>query len=402
MKRRGLTLALSLTLAGASALASCSTQGQDDGGASSLSNETSSSTPAEATPTSTSPASPTQSSTASPTQSAQDRVPEELRAKAASLMVVGVTDFDTALQALELGVGGIFVPSWADSSIFTEPGRDIAALRERIDRPFSVSIDFEGGRVQRHTNVFGEWPSPRVMTQGTPEEVRGMGYDMGTSLREHGVTVDFAPLLDVDVAGLDIVGDRAFGTDAQTVATYGAAFAQGLVDAGVTPTYKHFPGHGQASGDTHLGEAITPPLAELEQLDLVPYTMALTEVPEASVMVGHMVVPGLGDGQTPSTLNPAAYELLRSGKYPGGTPFDGLVVTDDMSGMRAISDRMGTAEAVTAAISAGADQVLWSTGDSIEASINQVVGAVEAGEIPQERIDEAALRVQQQYLHEGL
>ncbi|MHA2789980.1 glycoside hydrolase family 3 N-terminal domain-containing protein [Corynebacterium sp. S7] len=399
MNRRGLALALSLTFGSTFALTACSTGAQDQGAASSISEST------QATVTSTATSAAPSTSAASATTSettAQDRVPEDLRAKAASLMVVGVTDYDTALQALELGVGGIFIPSWADSSIFTEPGRDIAALREQVGRSFSVSIDFEGGRVQRHTNVFGEWASPRVMAQGTPEDVRATAFEMGTSLRKYGVTVDFAPLLDVDAAGLDIVGDRAFGTDAATVAEYGAAFAQGLVDAGVTPTYKHFPGHGRASGDTHLGEAVTPPLSELEQLDLVPYTSALPAVPEAAVMVGHMVVPGLGDGQTPSTINPAAYELLRSGNYPGGSPYNGLIVTDDMSGMRAISDRMTTPEAVTAAISAGADQVLWSTGDSIAESIDQVVRAVEAGEISQERIDDAALHVQQQYIHEGL
>lgn len=317
-------------------------------------------------------------------------------------MVVGVTDYDTALAALELGVGGIFVPSWADSAIFTEPGRDIAALREAVGRPFSVSIDFEGGRVQRHTDVFGEWPAPRTMAESSPEEVRAMAREMGTTLRDKGVTVDYAPLLDVDVAGLEVVGDRAFSNEPEGVATYAAAFAQGLVDAGVTPAYKHFPGHGRASGDTHLGEATTPPLEDLETLDLVPYTTALEEVPQAAVMVGHMVVPGLGDGQTPSTLNPAAYELLRSGDYAGGQPYEGLIITDDMSGMRAISDRMGTAEAVTAAISAGADQVLWSTGDEIQAAIDSVVQAVESGEIPEERIDDAATRVQQSFIDEGL
>ncbi|WIM67487.1 glycoside hydrolase family 3 N-terminal domain-containing protein [Corynebacterium breve] len=339
------------------------------------------------------------SSTVESSTSEEAEAPE-LREQVASLMVVGVTDYDSALAALELGVGGIIVPSWADSALFTEDGRNIHALREQVGRPFTVSIDFEGGRVQRHTNVFGEFPSPRDMAAMSPEEVRAMAHDIGTRLKEQGVTVDYAPLLDVDIAGLEIMGDRAFGTDPDTVATYAVAFAQGLVDAGVTPTFKHFPGHGQASADTHLATAVTPHLDQLKELDLLPYGEALPAVPEASVMMGHMVVPGLGE--TPSTINPAAYELLRSGDYPGGSPFAGAIVTDDLSGMRAITDHMSTPGAVSAAIAAGADQALWSSGDSVAEAIDTLVKEVEAGNISQSRIDEAAKRVEQQHSFSAL
>ncbi|WP_257202705.1 glycoside hydrolase family 3 N-terminal domain-containing protein [Corynebacterium cystitidis] len=347
-------------------------------------------------------ATPSPSPTQPPPPDPCEQVPQDLHAKAASLMVVGITDFDSALHALNLGVGGLIIPSWADPAIFTEQGRDIHALREIVGRPFTVAIDFEGGRVQRHTSVFGEFPAPRAMAQQTPPEVRAMAFDIGTRLRSHGVTVDYAPLLDVDIAGLDVVGDRSFSHDPQIAADYGIAFAHGLIDAGVTPTFKHFPGHGQASADTHLDSAVTPHLDELKQVDLKPYTQAIPAAPQASVMVGHMIVPGLGDGHTPSTINPAAYELLRTGNYPGGVPFTGVAVTDDLSGMQAIASHMGTAEAVVAAIGAGADQALWSSGANIEESIGAVVHAVETGVIPMSRIDEAAVRVQQQYIDTGL
>ncbi|AGF73581.1 glycoside hydrolase family 3 N-terminal domain-containing protein [Corynebacterium halotolerans] len=336
-----------------------------------------------------------------PREIARSRVPEEQRAKIASLMVVGVTDFDDALAKLEQGVGGIFITSWADPAILTEPGRDIAALREIVDRPFSVSIDFEGGRVQRHSQVLGSWPSPREMALTmSPEQVTGIGREIGASLRHHGITVNFAPVLDVDTVGLEIVGDRSFSADPHTAGVYGAAFARGLSEAGVTPVYKHFPGHGQASGDTHLGLAHTPPYEQMVHHDLPPYAVALGQAPGA-VMVGHMVVPGLGDGTSPSTLDPAVYRLLRSGGYPGGVPFDGLVYTDDLSGMRAITDRMPTPEAVRAAIAAGADQALWSSATGLGHAIDLVDAAVTAGEIPIGQIDASALRVQLQLLESG-
>ncbi|WP_425292309.1 glycoside hydrolase family 3 N-terminal domain-containing protein [Corynebacterium mayonis] len=333
---------------------------------------------------------------------AQQRVPQEVRAKVASLMVVGVANYEQARAALDEGVGGLIVPSWADPRLLTEQGRNINALREQYQRPFSVAIDFEGGRVQRHTQVLGEWMPPGDLAQQPPEVIQGTGYDIGRSLRAHGVNVDYAPLLDVDGAGLAIVGDRAFDSDPAEVARVSMLFAQGLADAHVTPTFKHFPGHGRASGDTHLGLALTPPIEELHRFDLVPYGPALSRFTQASVMMGHMIVPGLGPEGVPCSLNPEAYRILREGDYPGGVPFDGVVVTDDLSGMRGILDYQPTPEAVKNSIAAGADQALWSSGADVALIIDEVTAAVKSGEIPMQRIDSAAVRTQQQLLSVGL
>nr|VDG64238.1 beta-N-acetylhexosaminidase [Streptococcus thermophilus] len=333
---------------------------------------------------------------------AEKRVPQDLRMRVASLMVVGAADYDQARAALQQGAGGLIIPSWADPKLLTEPGRNINALRQEFDRPFTVAIDFEGGRVQRHAEVLGSFPTPRDLANQPPQVIRGTGYDIGVKLRQHGINVDYAPLLDLDVTDLDIVGDRAFGQTPERVSHAASLFARGLIDAGVTPTFKHFPGHGRASGDTHLALAVTPPIEELNTLDLVPYGAVLPKFPAASVMVGHMVVPGLGDGRTPSSLNPAAYRMLRQGNYPGGKPFSGVAVTDDLSGMRAITDLMPTPEAVRRAIAAGADQALWSSGSDLGAAIDVTVAAVERGEIPVERVNAAAVRVQQQFIDASL
>lgn len=337
-----------------------------------------------------------------PLSPAQQRVPADLRAKVASLMVVGVANYDQARAALDQGVGGLIIPSWADPALLTEPGRDIAALRAQYAHPFSVAIDFEGGRVQRHTQVLGDFMPPRALAGTSPEVIQGTGYDIGTSLRSHGINVDYAPLVDLDVAGLNIVGDRSFNGAPEEVARVAALFSQGLEDAQVTPTFKHFPGHGRASGDTHLQLAVTPPLDQLRDLDLAPYGPLLTRFPHASVMMGHMIVPGLGAEGVPSSLNPEAYRLLRTGDYPGGVPFNGVVVTDDLSGMRGITDYAPTPAAVKRAIAAGADQALWSSGTDVPATIDGVVAAVESGQLAVSRIDEAATRVQQLLIDDGL
>ena len=333
---------------------------------------------------------------------AQQRVPQDLRAKVASLMVVGVTNYEQARFALDQGAGGLIIPSWADPALLTQEGHDINALRAEYPRPFTVGIDFEGGRVQRHTQVLGEFMPPRALAATAPEVIQGTGFDIGRSLRAHGINVDYAPLLDLDVADLGIVGDRSFNAAPDEVVRVGGMFAQGLIDAQVTPTFKHFPGHGRASGDTHLQLAVTPHLEELRRLDMLPYGPLLQRFPRASVMMGHMIVPGLGADGVPSSLNPEAYRILRQGDYPGGVPFDGVVITDDLSGMRGILDYAPTPEAVKRAIAAGADQALWSTGADLPGIIDGVTVAVEAGEIPLARVDEAATRVQQLLIDDHL
>ncbi|WP_042408435.1 glycoside hydrolase family 3 N-terminal domain-containing protein, partial [Corynebacterium jeddahense] len=152
----------------------------------------------------------------------------------------------------------------------------------------------------------------------------------------------------------------------------------------------------------HLQLAVTPPIDDLRGSDLRPYGPLLAAFPQASVMMGHMIVPGLGPEGVPSSMNPEAYRLLRTGDYPGGVPFDGVVVTDDLSGMRGILDYAPTMDAVARAIGSGADQALWSSGADLPRIIDHIVWCVQNGYIPEARIDEAATRVQQQLISVGL
>lgn len=325
---------------------------------------------------------------------AKSQAPAGRREKVASLMMVGVTGYDDALQALRQGVGGVFIGSWTDPSLLTEPGHDVAALRQEIGRPFSVSIDAEGGRVQRQPAIFGSVPAPRTIAENkTPRDAYDIAFQLGSKLKEKGVTVDFAPVVDVDKGPADgAIGDRSFSGDPAVTATYATEFARGLADAGIRPVYKHFPGHGRASGDSHVKGVVSPPLADVKAVDLAPYGPALRDVP-AAVMVGHVEVPGLGEGG-PSSLNPAAYALLRSGDYSGGAPFRGVIYTDDLSGMKAITDRFTTPQAVLAAVKAGADCALWISTDSLTSAIDAVDQAVVSGEYPEAQLEDSALRIQ--------
>src|SRR5699024_10995021 len=133
----------------------------------------------------------------------------------------------------------------------------IDSLREEIGRPFDVSIDFEGGRVQRFSQVLGDHPSPRELAATmSVEQVEAKAFEIGQSLRAHGITVDFAPGIDGDGGGLEVVGDRSLSQDPYLAADCGAAFARALNNAGVQSVFKHYTGHGRASRDPHMVAAI--------------------------------------------------------------------------------------------------------------------------------------------------
>jgi len=313
------------------------------------------------------------------------------RDKLAQLLMVGVTGADDARAVVDnQHVGGIMIGSWTDLSMMGPPLADIAASASPL--PLAVSVDEEGGRVSRLAGLIGSQPSPRVLAQTmTPDEVRGIAFQRGQAMRNLGVTIDFAPVVDVTEESDDeVIGDRSFGSDPAQVVAFAGAYAQGLRDAGVLPVLKHFPGHGHASGDSHEGGVVTPPLDELRTSDLIPYQTLTTEAPVA-VMVGHMEVPGL-TGDVPASLSAAAYGLLRSGGY-GGPGFGGLVYSDDLSSMGAINQRYGVADAVLKALQAGADVALWVTTDEVPAVLDGLEKALAAGDLSQGRVDEAVLRV---------
>jgi beta-N-acetylhexosaminidase len=310
------------------------------------------------------------------------------RDKLAQLLMVGVTGAaDARAVADNHHVGGIMIGSWTDLSMLSDGS--LADMTGSGPLPLAVSVDEEGGRVSRLAGLIGSQPSPQVLAQThTPDEVYGIALERGRQMRGLGITIDFAPVVDV-TGDSAAIGDRSFGGPA-TVTDYAGAYARGLRDAGLLPVLKHFPGHGRASGDSHTGAVSTPPLADLQTNDLVPYR-TLTAAGPVAVMVGHMQVPGL-TGSDPASLSPAAYGLLRSGNY-GGPPFGGLVFTDDLSSMAAISNRYGVAEAVLRSLQAGADVALWVTTGEVPAVLDRLEQAVNAGELSMSAVDASVRRV---------
>src|ERR1700727_144010 len=300
------------------------------------------------------------------------------REKLAQLLMVGVRDGDDAKAVVTTyHVGGIFIGSWTDLKML---GPNLVKdLSASTALPVAVSVDEEGGRVARLSKLIGPAPPARVLAQThTPDEVYGMALDRGHRMRGLGITVDFAPVVDVtDAADDTVIGDRAFSSDPAKVTEYAGAYARGLRDAGLLPVLKHFPGHGHGSGDSHTRGVVTPPLSALQNDDLVPYRTLVTAAP-VGVMVGHLQVPEL-TGTDPASLSRAAVQLLRTGTGYNGPAFDGPVFTDDLSSMAAINDRYSVPDAVLRALQAGNDVALWVTTDEVPAVLDRLEKAGAAG-----------------------
>lgn len=309
--------------------------------------------------------------------------------RAGLLLVVGlpdVTEPDHPLvtRLAEIGVGGVILHD--ENLLSVEQGqRLVAGLRERIGEHLLVAIDEEGGRVSSLRALGGSTPSARRLGAQGPEAAAQAGAEVGALLSSIGIDWMFAPVLDLDGGPANgVVGDRSFGTDPQVVADTAGAFAQAVRDAGVAVTIKHFPGHG-GEGDPHLDVTTDPAsMDELAATDLVPFNALIQQGAEA-VMVGHVAYPQLW-GPLPASLEPGAYELLRE------TGFQGLVVTDAL-GMGGVYNRWGFDVSPALAVAAGADAVLVNQGDRVDELLGSLLGAVQRGELPEERVDDAARRV---------
>jgi beta-N-acetylhexosaminidase len=192
-----------------------------------------------------------------------------------------------------------------------------------------VLIDQEGGRVQRMGPP--HWPSYPAgrrygRLNGSAATVARLGARlMAHDLAEVGINVDCAPVLDVPAPGShDIIGDRAYGTSADSVAEIGRAVAEGLMAGGVLPVMKHIPGHGRAACDSHHGlPVVTATREELAAQDFRPFR-SLADLPMA--MSAHVVFTAIDPDRPVTQSATAIRDVIR-----GAIGFDGLLMTDDLS-----------------------------------------------------------------------
>ncbi|WP_327142727.1 glycoside hydrolase family 3 N-terminal domain-containing protein [Nocardia sp. NBC_01327] len=314
------------------------------------------------------------------------------RQKLAQLLTVGVTgeaDAENVVRTEQ--VGGVFVGGWTDKALLAQD--QIAKVQAASRTPVMVTIDEEGGRVSRVKDLIGAAPSAREIAKTmSVDDFYTFSLDRAKKLKALGVTVDFAPDTDVSSQPDDsVIGDRSFSDDPNVVVQYAGTFIRALHDAGVGTVMKHFPGHGSGSGDSHTGAVRTPPLDQMQTSDLVPFRKLIDS--GSAVMVGHLDVPGLTEPNIPASISKEAMALLRQGTGYGADPFDGVIFTDDLGGMAAITARMSIEDAVEAALVAGADNALWITTDAVSKVLDRLVDAVQSGRLPGSQVDASVLRM---------
>jgi len=225
-------------------------------------------------------------------------------------------------------------------------------MREAVGREAPITIDQEGGRVQRlRAPLWREWlpPLEHVAAAGDrAEEAMYLRYRIiADELRDVGIDSNCAPL--VDVAGNathPFLKNRCYGTDPAQVARIGRAVADGMLEGGVLPVLKHIPGHGRAQADSHLElPEVDAAREQLEAVDFLPFK-ALNGLPMG--MTAHLVYSQIDP--RPATLSPVMMQMIRE-----EIGFDGLVMTDDIS-MKALSGSLD--EIAAGSIEAGCDVVL--------------------------------------------
>ena len=316
--------------------------------------------------------------------------------KVGQLFLVGFNGktYNASIDSLlSRNVGGFIIYSRN-----VDDASQVKRLIEEINRhnpsrakiPLIFGIDQEGEFIARiRKGVFVPPNEMAIGAAGDPKLSYDTAYLTGKSLHDIGINMNFSPVLDVNSNPRNpIIGVRAFWSNPDTVIKMGMPYIKGLLDGGVLPVAKHFPGHGAAYTDSHIGlPRIKRNIEELKKVDLAPFEMAVKEgIP--AIMTAHIVVDAI-DPKYPATLSGKAMDMLR--KDMG---FSGTIISDDML-MGAISKNYSTPKAIKMALLAGVDMfIIWKNHeDIINKSIDYIVSEVKNGNIPEEVLDRAVKNV---------
>ncbi|MFF4173405.1 glycoside hydrolase family 3 protein [Streptomyces sp. NPDC001744] len=305
---------------------------------------------------------------------------------------VGTTAPDWLLRRIGEGLSsvGLFGRNIATPEQLTALTAQLRAERDDV----LVAIDEEGGDVTRLEVRQGS-SFPGNYALGSVDDVeltRAVARELGRRLALCGVDLNWAPSADVNSdAENPVIGVRSFGADPDLVARHTVAYVEGLQGAGVAACTKHFPGHGDTNVDSHDAlPRIDVDLATLHARELAPFRSAVAAGTKA-VMSAHILLSAL-DPHRPATLSPQ----ILTGLLRQELGFEGLIVTDGME-MRAVSATYGIERGSVLAIAAGADAICVGGGlcdeDTVLRLRDALVDAVRTGELPEERLADAAARV---------
>ena len=312
--------------------------------------------------------------------------------------VGGVILFDVDISGLT--ATGMSIQD-AKKQIFSSNIKNVAQVKQLTEhlqsiapKTLLIAVDQEGGEIQRlkPEHGFAPIPSAKDMGKNNPDFTYKTAYDLGLRLSELGINVDFAPVVDVDVnPESPAIGakSRSFSDKPDVVAMHGNAFAKGLADAHVISSFKHFPGHGSATGDTH--EGLTDVTKTYQDYELAPNNMLFGNNKSEckTVMVAHVINNKFDT--LPASLSKNTIDMMRS------MGFNGVVFSDDMD-MGAIVNQYGRDAAIQMAIDAGNDILVFGNNLTFDKNRGEevhgiIMKMVHDGKIKKSRIRESYRRI---------
>ena len=272
--------------------------------------------------------------------------------------------------------------------------KDIQALSK--DNKFFIAVDQEGGKVSKIPTSNKTKSAREIGNTKDSKNAFIAGNTIGEDFEALGLNLDFAPVMDVDTNPKNpVIGNRSFSSDEKVVAEFGVEFVKGLKSKGILATAKHFPGHGDTSGDSHKELVkVTHTIDRIDKVELYPFKKAIENNVDM-IMVGHIVVPALDDDKTPATLSKAMITDLLKEKMG----FNGVVITDAFN-MGAIAKNYNIKDAVEKSINAGADIILMpvtvvpgGNEKEYEELVTYIKDKVIKGEISEDRLNDAVRRI---------
>ncbi|MCE5257085.1 MAG: glycoside hydrolase family 3 protein [Spirochaetaceae bacterium] len=296
---------------------------------------------------------------------------EEILSQVLMVGYAGTTPSEGLLRWIgKYGIGGIKIFGWNAENTTTLAGAiekmQSTSMKSPHSIPALVATDQEGGWIRHVKGRTSESPGNMAIgATGSSSDAFKAGYLIGKELRVLGITMNFAP--DIDLAtnpSSTIIGPRAFSDDPAVVARLGNSYASGSLRAGVIPTAKHYPGHGATSRDSHG----TLPVIDIdsktfEQRELKPFSaLAQAEIP--AMMSGHLAFPRVTGNEDPASLS----EKLITGYLRGKLRYKGLVITDDLYMVGALGSQT-ILETCIKALMAGNDMLLLSTAPELGGSL---------------------------------
>ncbi|WP_339209135.1 beta-N-acetylhexosaminidase [Paenibacillus sp. FSL K6-3182] len=316
--------------------------------------------------------------------------------KIGQMVIVGLEGTSMDKQAKELiekyRVGGfiLYKDNMNDAAQILKLLNQLKETNQKNQTPLWLSVDQEGGKVNRMPEEYIKLPPPaEVGKAGNTDYTFQIGQALGEEVRSIGFNMDFAPVLDINSNPKNpVIGNRSYGTNAETVITHGLETMKAIQSKQVAAVVKHFPGHGDTSVDSHLDlPVVNKSLAELKAFELLPFVEAIQQDTDA-IMIAHLLIPKIDKDYPASLSKKMISKLLRE-----ELGYEGVVMTDDMT-MGGITEHFDVGKAAVTSILAGSDIILIGHDYKTQLSVLQSLKkSARDGVISRDMLDKSVYRI---------